>query len=334
MKAEYKIKVFTGIRPTGDLTVANYIGAIKPVIKLQDEGLMPMVFIADLHALTDNEPSFVEKFVNEVAIDYLALGLDPNRAIIYKQSSIDYQIYSLTNTFARLVTVAELLRVPTLKDKLKGNASPETANSLLLLYPVMMAADILINRAEKIPVGEDQISHLEVVRELARRFNSRYGEVFLMPKAFQTNSYRILSLRGHGKMSKSSPDGAIFLTDNPKDAVKKIKKAETAIEGKTSDNLNSHIILAKNLSNEKTEHDEIDEIIKEHLNGKKVMGDFKNIFAKIVERFLLQFQERRKQFAGNIDFVNEVLSNGAKIATINADETMILVKDKLYTQKG
>src|SRR3989339_6808 len=138
-KPEYKVDIFTGIRPTGNLTVANYLGAVKPIVKLQSQGYRPLVFVADIHALTDNEPALVKKYTNEVVADYIALGLDPDTTTIYIQSAIANQVSSLTLILSRLISVAELLRMPTLKEKLKTTLHPENANPLLFLYPVLFS---------------------------------------------------------------------------------------------------------------------------------------------------------------------------------------------------
>ena len=330
MSETHKIKIFTGIRPSGDLTIANYLGAIEPILKLLKDGAEPMVFVADLHALTDNEPSLVKKFVREVVIDYLALGLDPKKTIIFVQSVIGPQLFTLMGYLARHISVSELLRVPTLKDKLKGNARGETANALLLLYPVLMAADILMQRAEQIPVGEDQVAHLEVTRLLAKRFNDRYGEVFPIPRPYQVNSLRILSLKGEGKMSKSSPEGAIFLTDDINTAVKKVKGSITAIEGMMTDGLESNIKVAKSLCKTQDDLSRIDAIISEHMAGKKVMGEFKKILGKVVAEFLTDFQQQREKISQNPSIVDAVLDRGARIAIDNANETMALVERAMF----
>jgi len=330
MKTTSKVKVFTGIRPSGDLTVANYLGAIEPILKLLEEGVEPMVFVADLHALTDKEPSLAKKYVHEVVADYLALGLDPERTTIFVQSVIGPQLFTLMSYLARHITVAELLRVPTLKDKLKNNAREETANSLLLLYPVLMASDILMQRAEQVPVGEDQVAHLEVTRLLAKRFNDKYGNVFPIPKAYQVKSLRILSLKGEGKMSKSVPEGVIFLTDDIESAVKKVKGAVTAIEGKMTDGLESNIALAKGLCKSEEDRTRIGTVIAEHMAGKKVMGEFKKVLAKVVSEFLIEFQERRREVVKNSGIIEAVLKRGAKIATENANKTMALVEKAMF----
>jgi len=326
---QYKVELLTGIRPTGDLTVANYLGAVAPIVELQSQGISPLVFVADLHAITDNEPATVRQYIHEVVADYIALGVNPRKAKIYLQSDIAGEVTTFTALLARLVSVAELLRVPTLKDKLKNNARPETANALLLLYPVLMAADILLNRAKKVPVGEDQLAHMEITRLLARRFNKRYGEILPIPQVLQVKSLRILSLRGKGKMSKTNPGGAIFLTDDVKTVAKKIKMAETAFEGVMNDKLESHILIAKGLAKTKSECDEVDAIIQKHKNGKPVMGQFKQILTHIVQNFIEEFQAKRAELTRDPLYIPSVLKEGAKVARENAIETLEEVRKVL-----
>ncbi len=325
-----KVEILTGVRPTAGLTVANYLGAIKPIIEFQEKGLRPFLFVADIHALTDTEPAKAKKYVFDLVADYIALGIDPDKTVIYKQSDIAGQISFLTAILARHISVAELLRVPTLKDKLKSGARPETANALLFLYPVMMAADILIQQAKKVPVGEDQSAHLEAARELARRFNKKYGNVFILPSALEVKSLRILSLRGKGKMSKTSPAGALFLTEDLKSASDKIKKSETAFEGKMTEKLKSHIILARGLAKNEKDKKEIDLIIEKHKKGEAVMGEFKKVFTRIVLEFLKDFQGKRKKIIENPEYISLVLEKGKKIAEANANKTMALVEKALF----
>lgn len=327
----YKVEVLTGIRPTGDLTVANYLGAVVPVVEMQQQGITPVVFVADLHAITDNEPSTVRQYIRGVVADYIALGVDPKKAKIYLQSDIVGEVATFTALLARHISVAELLRVPTLKDKLKGNANPETANALLFLYPVLMAADILLNRAKKVPVGEDQLAHMEVTRLLTRRFNKRYGEIFPTPQVLQVKSLRLLSLKGEGKMSKTNPGGAIFLTDDLKTVAKKIKTAETAFEGQMNERLESHILIAKGLAKTDSEREEVDAIIEAHKSGKQVMGQFKDLLTKIVQNFLKDFQEKRAEIVKDPFYITSVLEEGAKVAKENAIETLEEVRRVLYS---
>lgn len=325
----YKVELLTGIRPTGDLTVANYLGAVEPIVELQEQGVSPLVFVADLHAITDNEPATVRQYINGIVADYIALGIDPKKAKIYLQSDIAGEVTTFTALLARLVSVAELLRVPTLKDKLKNNARPETANALLLLYPVMMATDILLNRAKKVAVGEDQLAHIELTRLLARRFNKRYGEILPIPQALQVKSLRILSLKGEGKMSKTNPGGAIFLTDDVETVAKKIKAAETALEGVMNEKLESLILIAKGLAKTESERDEVDAIIKAHKSGKPVMGQFKQLLTRIVQYFLEEFQAKRAEITRDPSYIPSILEEGVKVARKNAIETLDEVRKAL-----
>ena len=325
-----KVDIVTGFRPTGDLTVANFLGAVDPIVKLQNKGYRCLIFVADLHALTDHEPGVVKRYTNEVVADYIALGINPKRTKIYKQSDIEGEVTALMALLARHISVAELLRVPTLKDKLRGSARPETANTLLLLYPVLMAADILLQRAKKVPVGEDQLAHLEVARKLARRFNRKYGKVFPVPTAYALKSLRVLSLKGEGKMSKTLPEGAIFLTDDSQTVARKIKRAETAFEGEMNERLASHILLAKSLCKTGSDRRKIDALVREHKRGKPVMGEFKQLFTRITQEFLAEFQSRRAKVTRDPSFVPSVLEEGRKIAQANATETMKIVKRALH----
>jgi succinyl-diaminopimelate desuccinylase len=319
---KWKVEVFTGIRPTGDLTVANFVGAVAPMLELQKQGKHPLVFVADLHAMTDKEPKVAMQFTNNVVADYIALGLNPEQTDIFVQSAIAPQIGELTLYLMRHITISELIRVPTLKDKLKAGQRGENASALLATYPVMMAADILIQKAKEVPVGEDQVPHIEVARLLARRFNAQYGETLYVPKVQQVETLRIQSLKGEGKMSKTNPSGAIFLTDSLDEVVKKIKKAETAFAGEMSSALESHASLAKSLAYRPEDRLLIDEIISAHMQNQTVMGDFKKIFTKIIVEFIENFQQRRALVVSDPTYIPSILEHGARKAKENADETL------------
>lgn len=319
---KWKVEIFTGIRPTGDLTVANFVGAVAPIIELQEQGKHPLVFVADLHAMTDKEPKVAMQFTNDVVADYIALGLSPEQTDIFVQSAIAPQVGQLTLYLMRHITLAELMRVPTLKDKLKDSQREENASALLATYPVMMAADILIQRAKEVPVGEDQVPHIEVTRLLARRFNAQYGSTLYVPKVQQVEALRIQSLKGEGKMSKTNPNGAIFLTDQIEVVRRKIKKAKTAFAGQMSPALSSHISLAKGLASSPEDRQLIDEIVAAHMQGQTVMGDFKKQFIRIAVEFIEIFQQRRAQVVSDPTYIPSVLEYGARKARDNADETL------------
>lgn len=325
-KLNYKVELLTGIRPTGDLTIANYIGAIKPIIEFQNKGVKPFVFVADIHAITDKEPYEIKPYIYEVVADYIALGIDPKLTRIYLQSDIVEELTTFMAFLSRHIKVSELLRIPTLKDKLKKNARPESANTLLFLYPVLMASDILIQRAEKVPVGEDQIPHLELTRLIAKRFNKKYGNLLPIPKPLQIKALRILSLIGEGKMSKTNPQGAIFLSESINTIYKKIKSAQTASEGKMTHKLKNLITIAKELSQDKNKLDELKHIIEQHKQGKPVMKKFKDLLIDIVVSFIKEFQEKKEKIIKDKNFIKSVILQGKEFAKNNAQDTLKKVR--------
>lgn len=329
-KFEYKTNIFTGIRPTGSLTIANVLGAVHPLIQLQeDTGARPLVFVADMHALTDNEPSEIRDNVANVVVDYLSLGLDPEKVDIFIQSEIRAQVLELTALLSREISIAELIRIPTLKEKLKDTQNPENANTFLAFYPIMMAADILLQRAQFVPVGEDQEPHIEMTRTLAKKFNKKYGNVLPLPQSQQVEQLRILSLDGNGKMSKSSPSTAIFLSDDEKTVTDKIKRATTAFEKEMPPVLESHFIVARGLATTDEHVAELDRILDEHMKGEKVMGDFKKVLTDIVNKYLTKYRKSRESVMDDHNLVSETLSRGIDLARENADETIHLVRESM-----
>ena len=220
--------VCSGIRPTGNLHLGNYFGALRNFVKMQDEHDC-YFFIADYHSLTTHPtPDDLYGNARQILVQYLACGLDPEKATIYLQSDLPetIELYLFFNMNAYL---GELERVTSFKDKVRQN--PNNVNAGLLTYPTLMAADILIHKATKVPVGKDQEQHLEMTRTFAQRFNNMYkSEVFPLPQAFNFGSQlvKIPGLDGSGKMGKSEGEAStIFLTDEPAVIRKKIMKAKS-----------------------------------------------------------------------------------------------------------
>jgi tryptophanyl-tRNA synthetase len=317
MKKEIMI---TGVRPTGGLTIANYLGAVQPLLDIAPAGTA--IFVADIHALTDNEPTLVAQHRMEIVKDYLALGVDPDRFYIYLQSAIGGETTLCASYLSRLVSVAELLRVPTLKDKLKATAAPETANAALLQYPVLMAADIFLQDASLVPVGQDQVAHLEMARDLARRFNKRYGYTLKEPKSSEVNALRIAALKGEGKMSKSNPEGAIFFTDTPVEIRKKVKSATTAMPGVRTPELENLILIATLLTEKgASDRESIATLLAQHDRGEKVMGEFKKLLIETLISFISGFQERRQLYSDLQ--VKKILKAGSEKAKRNARNMLL-----------
>lgn len=323
---EYKVDVFTGIRPSGGLTIANVIGSVHTIVSLQNEKEIgrPMVFVADLHALTDAEPKDTQRYVLDVVKDYIALGLNPESCDIFVQSQLIEEISELNLYLSRLITISELLRVPTLKEKIKKDMDVSNASLLLAMYPVMMSSDILLQKSKYVPVGEDQVAHVEMARYLARKFNKVYGETIPIPNVLSLGKpIRIKSLNGGGKMSKSNPSGAILLDDPIDISLSKIKKAQTAFAKEMSDSLESLIVIGKFVSNE-DEKKKIDEIMDKHINGENVMGELKSVISIGLERYLKDFQEKKSKISNSE--VEEIIGRGKMIAKENAKETLNSVR--------
>ncbi len=220
-------RLISGIQPTGKLHIGNYLGSLKNFVALQDSGKYEcFFFVADLHSLTENfDPKEKPAQVLNVVYDYLAAGIDPKKSVIFQQSAIP-ENSELTVILNNFTPMGELSRMTQFKDK--SERQTENINAGLFDYPVLMAADILLYDAAFVPVGDDQVQHLELARTLARKFNGRFAKTFVEPKPLLTNASRIMSLDDPSKkMSKSRPQGCLFLDDTPEEIRNKLKRAVT-----------------------------------------------------------------------------------------------------------
>lgn len=226
IEPEQGARVLSGIRPTGDLHLGNYLGAVRQFVELQEKASECLFFVADLHALTTiKEPKEIDRHTVNVTRSYLACGLDPDKSIIYRQSDIP-EIPYLATLLGMIAPESLLRRCTTFKDKAQKQ---ETVSLGLLSYPVLMAADILIARPQVVPVGEDQLQHLEIIRDIATRFNHHFcdgEEVLVLPQARMLNAIRVPGLDGSGKMGKSDGN-TIDLIEDPKSVTKKVMSAVT-----------------------------------------------------------------------------------------------------------
>src|SRR3990167_2407180 len=221
-----KKRVLSGIMATGRLHLGNYLGAVKGFLALQEESEYETLYmVADLHATTTPyDPKTLRQSAREVIMDYLACGLDPEKSTLFIQSDVPEHT-ELAFYFSTVVSIARMQHLPTYKDKIKQY--PEANTMALLNYPVLIAADILIYKAGLVPVGIDQEPHLEIAREVARKFNSEYGTDFPEPQRFKTKAEYIPSLTGAGKMSKSVEGSFINLTDDLETIKKRLAGAPT-----------------------------------------------------------------------------------------------------------
>lgn len=333
-------RIISGFRPTSDLTIGNYLGAVRPSLDIQEDPDKDLfVFVADLHGLTDHDPREIAPYRNEVIHDCLALGLDPERSTVYLQSDTEAQVSQIANRLSPYVSVAELARTPNLKEKMQAavrngkveNDDSTRANFGLLGYPVLMAADIFAQDSVKVAVGEDQEPHLELARLIAKRFNKRFERdgqpVLVEPLMFSVDALRIVSLDGKGKMSKTNPSQSIMLDDDPGKARKKIQRAVTTSAGEWNSTLESHFMVAAELASNPELVSRLDELKQAHMDGRPVMGEFKKIWADSTEEFLVNFQDNKARISS--EDVEEVLEQGGVVASNNAEVVLDRMKKSM-----
>lgn len=325
--------ILTGLRPTGNLHLGHYFGALTNWVKLQDE--YDCYFeIADIQALTDNfnNPEKVRKNVRETVIDLLSIGIDPNKANIFIQSMIP-EIPELTLYFSNLVTIARLYRNPTVKTEAKQKKdlfgeSEESITYGFLGYPVNQAADITIFNGELVPVGDDQLPILEQTREIVRKFNSIYGEVLIEPKQLLSKNSRIKGLDGNEKMGKSLGN-AIFLCDNEEIITEKIMNAVTDPKKiRKDDPANPEVCMVyyyHNLVNK----DNINTVCSECKKGERGCVSCKKELINAMLSFLKPIHDKRKYFEENQEFVDKILLDGTKKAQLVAKNNMKKIKESI-----
>ncbi len=321
-KESGKKTILTGDRPTGQLHIGHLLGALKNRVLLQDE-YQTYVMIADVQALTDNfnNPQKVRKNVYEVAMDNLAVGIDPKKSVIFIQSEIS-EIAELTIFFSNLVTIDRLKRNPTVKEEIqqKKELFKDDVTMGFLGYPISQAADILSFQADLVPVGEDQLPMIEQTREIVRKFNRIYGETFKLPEAKVGDFPRVLGMDGK-KMGKSA-DNSITFTDSPESIREKIKGALTGKVG--GQNLLS---LFEQFSDDKKL---VEKLKKEYDTDTIKYSELKPILAESIIEKLEPIRERRKYYEDNPRIVQEILLEGTKKAKKVAKETLKKVKEKMF----
>lgn len=320
-------RILTGIKPTGQLTLGNYIAVLRNIKSVMNEGEC-FYFIADLHALTlPIEPSVLKDNSIDIACFYLAAGLDTSKANIFLQSDVSAHA-ELNAILQNYLYMGELSRMTQFKDK--SAHMKESAIGLgLFAYPVLMASDIVLYDADVVPVGEDQIQHIELTRDLVNRFNNRYGETLKMPTAqVRKVGARIMSLSDPSKkMSKSDPKGDIFLKDDINVIRKKIMSAVTDSGSEVKYDIENKPGISNLLTIYAAMKDIDIKDAEKHFEGYRY-GDFKKEVADAVIEELSSFQDRYKQIKENKEYI-EVLTLGAKRAREIANQTLNRVKDKV-----
>lgn len=321
------MRILSGIQPTGKLHIGNYLGAITQWLKLQKKNEC-IFFITDLHSLTvPYDQKTLQKRILETAIEYLAIGLDPKKSILFVQSRVKEhsELYWLLNT---ITPIGELERMTQYKEKSK--LFKKNINAGLFNYPVLQAADILLYQTDVVPVGKDQIQHIELTRTIGRKFNRRFGRTFRIPKAILSKmGAKIMSLtEPDKKMSKSIPQSCLFLFDEPNIIRKKIMAAVTDTGKKIKYNPEkkpgiSNLLTIYSLFSGKS----IKELEKD-FNGKGY-HEFKKSLAELLINKLEPFLKKRKKLLAKEDYIKKILEQGAEKAMVSAQLTMKNVRKQM-----
>ena len=323
----------SGIQPSGKLHIGNYLGALKNFVDLQNTGRYQCYFtIVDLHSIAEDfDPKEKYKQILDLAADFLAAGLDPKKSTIFLQSHVPAHV-ELAWILNTITPMGELRRMTQYKEK--TTAGGESENVGLFDYPVLMAADILLYDAKYVPVGEDQLQHLELTRTLARKFNSKFGNTFVEPKALLTETPRVMSLGNpEKKMSKSQPETCIFLDDTPEQIRNKVKRAVTdsgsevrydpAIKPGISNLLSIYSALSG---------DPIKKIEAEFAG--KNYGHFKAMLAEVVISHFAEFRKKKRSLMAKPNKLRTILIAGSKKAEGGANKKIREVKKKIGLEES
>ena len=324
--------IFSGMRPTGRLHLGNYLGALENWVTLQQE--YRCIYCAvDIHALTTvetpAETAEIQPNIRDMLLDWLAAGIDPQRSVVFVQSHVP-EVMTLHTLLSMVTPLGWLMRVPTFKEKVRQmDQSEESVNYGLVGYPVLQTADIILYKADTVPVGQDQVPHLELAREIVRRFNNRFGDTFPEPQAKLTEEALILGLDGRQKMSKSL-DNHLELAATPEDTVRQISTAFTDPQRVRRDipgrpevcNVYSLHKIFSPPGEAAAVHDEC-------ATAQRGCVDCKRHLAGSINNYLEPFRERRREYETRPGFVQEVLEDGAKKARAMARNTLEEVYQKM-----
>ncbi|MBT3270633.1 tryptophan--tRNA ligase [Candidatus Poribacteria bacterium] len=323
-------RILTGDRPTGRMHLGHYVGSLQNRVRLQDE-YDCYFLVADLHMLTTRpQKEHIDALrvnVHEMVLDYLAVGIDPQRSTIYLQSAV-HAVYEMNLFFEMLVTLPRLTRLPSIKDMARAAGIDEESVPFGLIgYPVLQAADILMPRSALVPVGQDNKAHVEITREIARRFNAYYGEVFPVPEAMIGDVPTLIGTDGQAKMSKSL-DNCIFLSDDAKVVDKKVRgmftdpnRTRADIPGRVEGN---PVFIYHDAFNPNT--DEVDDLKERYLKGAVGDVEVKTKLAAALNAFLDPIRERRADFENQPGYVEQVIYEGTLRTQEIANETVTEMK--------
>ena len=320
--------LISGIQPSGKLHIGNYLGALKNFVELQNSGKYKcFFFVADYHSITEEfNPAEKREAVREILLDYLAAGINPEESTIFVQSALPAHT-ELAWILSTIAPLGDLERMTQFKDK--STSAPQNVNVGLFTYPILMAADILLYDANAVPVGEDQLQHLELTRTLARKFNKKFGKAFVEPKPLLTKTSRVMRLDDpKKKMSKSRPAGCLFLDDAPEEMRSKIKKAVTdsgtgiCFDLKNKPAIGNLIGIWSALAG-KTEKE-----AEKYFEGKSY-AEFKEKLAQITTEVLAPFQAQKRNLRGQKKKIEEIIQKGNENARKISEKKLEETKRKI-----
>ena len=320
-----KRRVFSGARPTGRQHLGNYLGAIQNYVNLQDE-YQCIYCIVDIHALTSLEDTGrLQQNVREMTLDWLAAGLDPEKSILFVQSHVP-EVMELHTLLSMVTPLGWLMRVPTFKEK--ARLQPQNVNYGLVGYPVLQTADIVLYKAEVVPVGEDQLPHLEMAREIVRRFNNLFGNVFPEPGAKLTSFPMILGLDGKDKMSKQLGNH-IELALSEEETVERVMTAVTDPARRYRDDPGHPDICNIYRLHGYFSPSQVDDIAEQCRSAKIGCVDCKKLLAQGINSAFSSFRKKRADLAAKPQYITDILADGAQRAQAIAKETLGEVKQKM-----
>lgn len=327
-KIHMKKRLLTGDRPTGKLHLGHYVGTIQNRVKLQHEYDCYFI-IADLHMLTtkNTKDDIINTGKNsrQLVLDTISCGINPSNSLFYLQSAIP-EVCEFNTLFQNLITVSRLNRIPSLKDMVRDSEKKEMPYGLLG-YPVLQAADILCLKGEMVPVGKDNVAHVEITREIAKRFNHLYGETFPIPDFKIGNVPSLIGTDGQAKMSKSL-NNSIYLSDDEKTVVKKVKKMFTdpnRISAETPGKIEGNpVFIYHDAFN--TNKEEVNDLKERYQKGKVGDGEVKDRLAKALNHFLDPIRESRLMYESRDGYIDELIYNGTKIAREEVKKNLYEIK--------
>ena len=326
-----KKRILTGDRPTGKLHLGHYVGSLKNRVRLQDE-YECFFIVADYHTLTTapekEKVKQLKQNIRDLVLDYLAVGIDPQKAVIYLQSGVP-EVAELELLFSMLVSVPRLQRVPTLKEVMR-DLKIETASLGLLSYPVLQAADILMVRANLVPVGRDQASHLEVTREIARRFNELYGETFPTPETLIGEVPILPGTDGKAKMSKSLGN-CIYLSDDRKALEEKVMNMytdPTRIHPTDPGHIEGNPVFIYHEAFNKNK-EEVEDLKRRYRTGRVGDIEVKQKLVEALNEFLEPIRAKRSQFTQDPKAVEKILKEGTQKARFEAQKTLQITRQAM-----